>query len=323
MKSFKYTEAQSESVACGLLSESSLPLAGGTNLLNLMKEYVVQPDALVDIKNIPGTHSIDEVDGGLRVGANVTLTELIESRVVASGYPVLHQALVNTATPQIRNRGTLGGNLCARPACWYFSHEGFECAKRGDSGCSTKDGENEFHAIFGTDSLCVAVHPSSAAPALMALGATLRIVAPSGPRVVEIDQFFSSEDVRKENVLAANEIITHVVVGSPNANSATYEVRQKATHDWPISLASVALDLKFGVCQSARVVLGAVALSPVRAGGAEDRLVGNRITESVAEAAAEAAVQGAKPLSQNAYKVQATRAAVKRAILIAATGSWK
>lgn len=321
MKSFKYTVARSASSACELLGENSLAFAGGTSLLNLMKEYVVQPEVLVDIKRIDGLNTIESSGGGLTIGANVTLAEVIGNGVVREDYPALYDALHNTATPHIRNRGTIGGNLCARPACWYFSHEGFSCAKRGGTGCPAKDGENEFHAIFDTAGPCVMVHSSSAAPALIALDAKVRIASPGGgSREVDAEKFFvsPSQNMERESVLQANEIVTHVVLGGGNAHSATYEVRQKATHDWPIAMASVALNQRFGVCQSARIALGAVAPVPRRATGAERRLVGNRITESVAAAAAAAAVEGAAPLSQNGYKVSVARTAVKRAILAAA-----
>ena len=325
MKPFKYTAPSSESGACKLLGENALAYAGGTNLLNLMKDRVLEPDVLVDIKGIRALHAITKMSEGLKIGANVTLAEILDNNSIAADYPVLHQALYQVGTPHIRNRGTLGGNLCARPACWYFTREGYDCAKHGGLGCAAKTGENEFHAIFDTDGPCVMVHPSSAAPALLALGARVGIAGPDKTREIPLEDFFvsPSRDVRRENVLASNEIVTHVTLGAPVAHSATYDVRQKAAHDWPICSASVALQMSFGVCKQARVYLGAVAPVPRRAGGVEEALVGRRIVERTAEAAAARAVDGAKPLSQGAYKVSATRAAVKRAILLAGTGKWK
>ncbi|MCZ6794687.1 MAG: FAD binding domain-containing protein [Planctomycetota bacterium] len=324
MKSFKYTAATSASGACRMLGENSLAFAGGTSLLNLMKEYVVQPDVLVDIKTITGLGSITREGSGLRIGANVTLAEILDSDIVRQEYPALHQALYEAGSPQIRNRGTLGGNLCARPACWYFSHGNFECAKKGGGGCPAIEGDNEFHAVFDTDGPCVMVHPSSSAPALLALGARVGVAGPETSRELPLGEFFTApvRDVRRENILAANEIVTHVTLGPANARSATYEVRQKAAHDWPICLASVALDVSFGVCQRARVFLGAVAPVPRRAPGAEAALQGKPVTEAAAEAAGRAAVDGARPLSGNAYKLAAIRAAVKRAVLLAGTGKW-
>ncbi len=324
MKAFKYTAPTSESGACKLLGENALAYAGGTNLLNLMKDHVIEPDVLVDLKSIAALSEIKKAGDGVQIGAGVTIAEILENEALAADYPVLHQALHDLGTPQIRHRGTLGGNLCARPACWYFTHEGFDCAKHGGTGCAAKTGENEFHAIFDTDGPCVMVHPSSGGQALLALGARVGVAGPDTTREFPLEDFFVSpgRDVRRENVLAANEIVTHVTLGAPARNSATYDVRQKASHDWPICSASVVLQMSFGVCKSARVVLGAVAPVPRRARGAEAALSGQRIDARTAEAAAEAALDGAKPLAQGAYKVSVTRAAVKRAILVAGTGKW-
>ena len=325
MKPFKYSAATSVTGACNMLGGGSVALAGGTNLLNLMKEYVLQPEALVDLKTIEGASSIEAKDGRLEIGANVTLARILSNKGMDTAYPVLHQALRDAGTPQVRNRATIGGNLCCRPACWYFAQEGFDCAKHGGTGCAAKNGENEFHAVFETDGPCVMVHPSSAAPALLALGARIRVAGPTGWRELAIDDFFTlpSAGVTKENVLAANEIVTHVVLPSTAATSATYEVRPKAASDWAVSAASVNLDLDGGVCKRARVCLGAVSPIPRRASAAEAVLAGRRITPAVAEAAGAAAVKGAKPLPQNAYKVAATKTAVKRAVLVAATGKWQ
>lgn len=324
MKAFKYTAPITESGACKHLGENALAYAGGTNLLNLMKDHVLEPDVIVDLKNIPPLRQITRTDAGLRIGASVTIDEILAAPGVADDYPVLHQALYDLGTPQIRHRGTLGGNLCARPYCWYFTREGYECAKHSGTVCAAKEGDNEYHAIFDTDGPCVMVHPSSAAPALLALGARVAIAGPDSTREVLLEEFFVSpeRDVRRENVLAPNEIVTHVTIGEPARNSATYDVRQKASHDWPIASASVVLDLSFGVCRSARVYLGAVAPVPRRAQGAEAALAGQRINASVAETAAEAALAGARPLRNSAYKVSVARAAVKRAILVAGTGKW-
>lgn len=325
MKPFKYSAATSTAGACKVLGGGSVALAGGTNILNLMKEYVLQPDALIDLKTIDGISSIEPLTNGLEIGANVTLAQVLANGRMQTAYPALHQALRDAGTPQIRNRATIGGNLCGRPACWYFLQEGFDCAKHGGNGCAAKSGENEFHAIFETDGPCVMVHPSSAAPALLALGARVRIASPAGSSELDLVKFFTlpGAGITKENVLEGNEIITHVILPGAAANSATYEVRPKAASDWPVSVASVKLDLDGAVCKSASVYLGAVSPAPRRAVEAEKYLVGKRITPAVAEAAGAASVNGAKPLPQNAYKVAATKAAVKRAVLVAATGKWQ
>jgi len=326
MKPFTYKSASSEAEAVKLLGAGALPLAGGTSLLNLMKERVVEPEVLVNVKGIAGLDKIEPAGGGLKIGANAILTNLLESAAIRSQYPALAQALETVATPQIRNMATLGGNLCARPPCWYFSHDNFACAKRGNANtCPAREGENEYASIFATEDPCVAVHASSLAPALVALGASVRVAGPAGAREMALEKFFTMprENVLKENVLANNEIVTHVMLGKANPKSATYVVNPKESHDWPVSIASVALEMAGDTVKSARIVLGAVAPIPWRAAKGEAALVGQKVTAESAQKAAEAAVDGATPLSQNAYKVQTAKAAVKRAILIAATGKWR
>ena len=325
MKNFTYINATSKEAAVGSLGDKALALAGGTDVLNLMKERVIGPDTLVNIKSIPGLNAIRRVDGGgLAIGANVKLTDLLDYPDVQHSYPALHQALYEAATPQIRNMSTLGGNLCARPRCWYFRMEGSGCRKIGGDGCPALDGDNEFHAIFGIDGPCVMVHPSSAAPALVAYGATLGISGPDGDRTVGIEEFFTmpSTNIDRENILKSAEILTQIYLPKtkPTSRSATYDVRHKASHDWPLSLASVVLELDGNVVRDARICLGAVAPTPWRVPAAEALLRGSRVTEGKAAEAGSKAVEGATPLSQNRYKIQLTRTAVKRAILAAASG---
>lgn len=322
MKAFTYRSATSEAGAVKLLGPNARPLAGGTNLLNLMKERVVNPDVVVNLKAIKG---LDRIDGG-KIGANVRLAELIESGAIKKSYPALWQAADSVATPQIKNMATLGGNLCSRPPCWYFSTEGYSCPKLGTGkDCAAKEGNNEFHAVFATDGPCVAVHASSTAPALVALGARVRIVGPGGAREMPLETFFKlpSDDVKRENVLADNEIVTHVLLDGARPNSAFYEVRHKESHDWPVSIAAASLEMSGGRCKSARIVLGALAPIPWRVPAAEKTIAGEKVTEKSAAAAADAALRDAAPLAHNKYKLQTAKAAVKRAILMAATGKWR
>ncbi len=326
MKAFTYKSAASAEEAVRQLAGNAVALAGGTNLLNLMKERIVQPDVVVNIKSIKGLDRITAAGDELRIGANVTLAGLLGHETVKTRYPALAQALENLATPQIRNMATVGGNLCARPPCWYFTREGFSCPKSGSGRtCAAKEGENEYHAIFATEGPCVAVHASSAAPAFLAYGASVKIAGPGGAREVSLEKFFvlPQENVQRENVLAPNEIVTEVALGKGNAKSATYTVLQRGSHDWPISQASVALEMDGETCRSARIWLGAVAPAPWRAAAAEAALAGKKITGETAGKAADAAVAAAVPLAQNRYKVKVTRAAVHRAILTAAGARWK
>jgi xanthine dehydrogenase YagS FAD-binding subunit len=323
MKSFSYVSAPTEADAVKLLNEKSLALAGGTSILNLMKDYVIQPEVLVNLKSIPDLAKIEgDPAQGMKIGANVTLTDILDSGPIRKGYPALVQALWDAATPQIRNMSTLGGNLCARPPCWYYKSEAFHCRKKGGPNCPAEGGENEYLSILGHDGLkCHAVHGSSAAPALVVYGAKVRIAGAEGAREMPLEQFFVLPDdanVQRENVLKPNEFVTHVILPKASGRSATYEVRQKESHDWPLALCSVAFELDGAACRGVRICLGAVAPVPLRSKEAEAALEGQKPTEETAAAAGERAVASAKPMERNGYKVKITQTAVKRAILAAA-----
>ena len=248
------------------------------------------------------------------------MVDLAEHADVARMYPAITAAAIEVGTPQIRNQGTVGGNLNQRPRCWYFRNEEFVCFKKGGNRCFSIAGENQFNAILGGGPSFI-VHPSSLAVPMVAYGATFRLVGPNGERLVPAAEYFTlpSKNVRTENVLAPNELLTHVILPAPgNVKSGHYEVRYKTSHDWPIAFATVLLAMNGATVRSARVVMGAVAPIPWRSPAAEQALAGKTITEETAAAAAEAALQGAQPLSENAYKIQVAKTAVKRAILRAA-----
>jgi xanthine dehydrogenase YagS FAD-binding subunit len=323
MRAFSYRSASSAENAAKWLGAKALPLAGGSSLLNLIKEEVLEPDTLVNIKDIPQTVGIEDADGGLRIGANTTIATILESEKVKKDYPALWQAVYNVGSPQIRNVGTLGGNLCTRPiTCWYYAHRAFDCLKRTGNTCPARDGENDHHAILDNDSSCVMVHPSSSAPALVVHGATVRVTGADGAREVEIEKFFVSPraDPRRETVLKPNEIVTHITLGAPNPHSATYEVRYKLALDWPLALTAVSLAMEGEKCREARICLGAVAPTPHRVPQAEALLAGKAVTAETAAAAAKAAVENAKSLGKNAHKIQLAETTVKRALLLAARG---
>ena len=322
MKAFTYVNAAGEKEALAALGPDRgkfLPLAGGMDLLALMKDYIAQPERVVNVKNLDRTIRKSPA-GGLRIGAAVTLADLISDADARRMYPALVQAAEEVGTLQIRNLGTIGGNLNQRPRCWYFRNEEFDCLKKGGSRCFAVDGENQYHAIFG-DGPCHIVHPSSLAPAIVALDARFRVAGPAGEREVAAGEYFLMPDrnLFGETVLAPNELLTHVLLPPPGtAKSATYEVRYKQSHDWPLATASVVLAMKGQNVGAARVVMGSVAPIPWRASAAEAALNGKRVTEETAMAAADAAVMGARPMSGNGYKVQIARTAVKRAIMKAA-----
>jgi xanthine dehydrogenase YagS FAD-binding subunit len=322
VKAFGYVNAADEKQAIAALGTDRgrfLPLAGGMDLLALMKDRIAEPERVVNVKNLDRTIRRTD-DGGMTIGAAVTLTELAAHAEAGKMYPALVQAAAEVGTPQIRNLGTVGGNLNQRPRCWYFRNPEFACLKKGGSRCFAVEGENQYHAIMGGGP-CHIVHPSSLAVPAMALNARFRIAGPAGTREVPAAEYYQLPDrnLFGETVLAANELLTHVILpAAGGARSATYEVRFKQSHDWPLAIASVTLSLDGKTVRGARVVMGAVAPVPWRSEPAEAALAGRPVSEEAAMAAADAAVANARPMSQNAYKVQIARTAVKRAILKAA-----
>ena len=324
MKAFSYVNPKNEKEAIGALSaepDKVMPLAGGQDLLARLKDYIAEPDRVVNVKGALDATVTPMPGGGLKIGAAMKIADLAEHAQVAKLYPAMALAATEVGTPQIRNQGTVGGNLNQRPRCWYFRNEEFVCFKKGGSVCFSPAGENQFHSIFGNGPSFI-VHPSSLAVPSVAYGATFRLAGPKGERMVAAADYFTMptlQNVRTENVLAPNELLTHVILPAPGAvKSGHYEVRYKESHDWPIAFATVVLTMAGDTIKSARVVMGAVAPVPWRSQAAEAALVGKPLNEATAAAAAEAALREARPLSQNAYKVQVAKTAVKRAILHAA-----
>ena len=323
MKAFAYVNPKNEKEAVAALLpefEKAQPLGGGQDLLARMKDYVTQPDRVVNVKNaLDGT--VVAANGGLKIGAAVKMADLAEHKEVLRLYPAIAEAAIEVGTPQIRNQGTVGGNLNQRPRCWYFRNEEFVCFKKGGNTCFSPAGENQFHAIFGGGPTFI-VHPSSLAVPMVAYGATFRLLGPDGERLVPAAEYFTMptlQNVRTENVLKPNELLTHAILPAPGAiKSGHYEVRYKTSHDWPIAFATVLLSMNGSTVQSARVVMGAVAPVPWRSQPAEQALAGKTITQETAMNAAEAALRDARPLSQNAYKIHVAKTAVARAILRAA-----
>jgi len=321
MQAFEYVNPATVAEAVALLSphwgETDV-LAGGTDLISLMKEYIHTPTRLVNIKSIKELEGIRKSGNVLRIGALVTMDMLAKDEVVRSGYKALSDAAAEIPSPQIRHMGTVGGDLCQRPRCWYFRN-GFGLLARKDNQPLVPAGENQYHAIFGGGPAYF-VSASSLGPPLVAMGARVKLVAAKGSREVAVKDFFLApqDDRTREIALRPDEILTEILVPGPAWVSATHEVRQKEALDWPLATASVALRLKGNVVTAANVVLGHVAPIPWAAPGAGKALAGKTITVESAEAAGNAAVEGAQPLSRNAYKVQLAKVAVKRALLEAA-----
>ena len=324
MKAFAYVNATSEREAVQALKFDgiALPLAGGQDLIARMKDYIDSPDRVVNVKNALDATVISTLDGGLKIGGAMKIVDLAEHAQIAKLYPAVTAAAIEIGTPQIRHQGTVGGNVNQRPRCWYYRNEEFVCYKKGGSRCFAVNGENQYHAIFGNDGPSHIVHPSSLAVPFLAYGARFRVVGPNGEREIPAADYFTMptlQNVLKENVLADEELLTHVILPPPgNVKSGHYEVRYKASHDWPLAFATTILAMNGNRIRSARVVLGAVAPVPWRSKPAEEALASKPLNEETAALAGEAAVKEAKPMSGNAYKIQITRTAVKRAVLNAA-----
>ena len=322
MKAFAYVNPANEREAVAALSpqlESAIPIGGGQDLLARMKDYVTQPERLVNVKTALES-TVAPFNGGLRIGAAMRMVDVSEHAEIGRMYPAIAAAAIEVGTPQIRNQATVGGNLNQRPRCWYYRNEEFVCFKKGGTQCFSPAGENQFHAILGAGPSFI-VHPSSLAVPMVAYGATFRLAGPKGERQVAAADYFTlpRQNLRTENVLAPDELLTHVILPPPGTwKSGHYEVRYKASHDWPIAFATVLLTLSGAVVQSARVVIGAVAPIPWRSQPAEQALLGKPVTEQTAAEAAAAGLRDARPLSQNAYKIDVAKVAVKRAILRAA-----
>jgi xanthine dehydrogenase YagS FAD-binding subunit len=318
MQPFEYANPASVQEAVALLSSKwgqADVLAGGTDLITCMKQHLHTPKRVVNIKNIKELGGITKGADGLRIGALVTMDELARSADVKGEYKSLAEAAGGVPSPQIRHMGTVGGDLCQRPRCWYYRN-GMGLLGMKDGKSLIEEGENRYHAIFGTGPAYF-VSASSLGPALIALGAKVKLVGPKGTRELPVAQFFvvPKDEASREIALQPNEILTEILVPAGATNSATYEVRQKEALDWPLAAASVALTMKGTTVSSAKIVLGHVAATPWRAAAAEKLLVGKTVTAANAEAAGKAAVADAKPLSQNAYKVTLAKTAVKRALL--------
>jgi xanthine dehydrogenase YagS FAD-binding subunit len=292
-------------------------VGGGSDLLGLVKEQLVPADVLVNLKAIHGMDQVAKKNGEVILGGLTTLDTLNHHPLIQTRYKVLAEAAGSVATPQIRNVGTIAGNLAQRPWCWYFRN-GFPCFKNGGKTCFSVTGENDLHAIFGGGPSYI-VHPSDTAPALVALGAKFRIIGPSAERTVAAEDFFTAPRVNpaRENVLANDEILAEIHLPAPGKNTRSTYHKELDREAWTHAIVSVALVLEMDkqTCRSARVVLGGVAPIPWRLKKVEALLAGQKITDELAAKAAETALEGAQPLAKNKYKIPLTKAIVKRNLI--------
>jgi len=305
---FEYIRPKSlQEVIAHLATKGAVVHAGGTDLLGCLREDTFEVKKVVSISGLQELHGISESPGGgLRIGALTTITELAEHPLVRRRFPGLSQGAAEVASPQLRNQGTIGGNLCQKPRCWYYRGE-FHCLRKGGADCFAADGENQFHCIFGGGGICFIVHPSDTAPALVALDAVARVAGPKGVRDVALERFHVSPevDVRRETVVEAQEIVTEIQVPPPAPGTRSAYRKVRARRSWDFALAGVALALQLDGKRvvDGRLVLSGAAPVPWRSAEAEQALRGKELTARVIAAAAKAAVAQAEPLEKNGYKI--------------------
>lgn len=319
MKNFAHFNARTIDEAASLLRRyggRAAIIAGGTDLLGKMKDEVLPtyPEALINLKTIPGLDSIDEKDGILSIGALARLEDIATNKVVEEKYTALAQAAGKCASTHLREMGTLGGNLCQDIRCWYYRNQNnrFPCLRKGGGRCYAIEGDNRYHSIFGgsVEEGCYAVHPSDTAPALIALDATVR----TSKRDIKAEAFFQVSET-KTTVLDSDEIVTRILIPDPPGKSAFAKFALRKTIDFPIVNCAAMLIVSKKKIASARICLNAVYVIPYRATKAEEAIVGKPMTETTAEAAGAAALADAKPLPYNAYMVPVAKTMIKRAML--------
>ncbi len=321
MENFAYVNATNVEQASSLLSGEwgeTMVIAGGTDLLGELKEYIETPAKVVNLKTIPGLDEINADAAGLTIGALATVGDIAAHPTIQEHYTVLAEAAASVASPQIRNVGTLGGNLCQRPRCWYYRNPEIICLKKGGDMCYAVEGLSKYHAIFGGGPVYI-VHPSDTAPALIALGASVKIIGPEGEKTMPLEEFFILPDInpQRENVLEPNEVVAEIHVPKPPANTKSFYIkaRERGSFDFALSSVAAALEMNGSTCRAASIVLGGVAPIPWRSKEAEAALNGVRITEAVAKRAGSEAVKHAEPLNDNGYKVALTQNLVSRAVM--------
>jgi len=301
-----------------LSSDGARVHAGGTDLLGCLRDDVFKAGTLVSIGQLKELRGITQTpDGGLRIGALTTLTEIANSRIIRETYPGLARAASEVGSPQLRNQGTLGGNLCQKPRCWYYRGE-FHCMRKGGDKCYALQGENQFHCIFG-GTMCYIVHPSDTAPVLVAFEAIARVVGPGGTRTVPLGKFHvpPGENVEKETVLEPNEILTEILLPPPGQRVRSSYRKVRARQSWDFALAGLALVIRFNEkrVEQARVVLSGAAPIPWRSREVEEAITGKQLDPETVAKAADAAVKNAEPLKQNRYKIALFRGIVEEELV--------
>ncbi len=293
--------------------------SGGIDVMDLMKEGLIAPDRIVNMRNIPGLDQIKyDPKKGLEIGANVTLSEIENHTDIMTNYLALQRSVAKAATPQLRNMSTLGGNLAQRTRCWYFRSIDHPCLRKGGFICYAKQGENEYHSIMNNGG-CSSVYASSVATALLALEAQVQIVSKDGTqKQIAVKDFFVPPhvDASRENILKPGEIITSVTIPPVSKGQKSYYIKEgtRSSFDWALADVAVVLEMSGKKCKKARIALGAAAPVPLLAEAAESILVDEGVSEATAKKAADAAMENATPLEKNGYKVAIFKTIIKRAI---------
>jgi xanthine dehydrogenase YagS FAD-binding subunit len=321
MKNFSMAEPGTIEQVTTFLSkkrERSFLLAGGTDLMGEIKDDIIEPEIVVDLKSIPGLSYIREEKDEVHIGAMTSLAELAENPLIKDDYAGLHAAAKSVATPQLRNMGTVGGNLCQRPRCWYYRDPQVKCRKKGGSKCFAFRGRNKYHAILG-GGLCYIVHPSDLAPAFISLDAKISIVAPKGEKTIPLEDFYilPKVNVRQENILNSDEVVREIRIPRPKSGekSTYYKLKERGAWDFALLSAAVKGVVSGGVFKDIKIVLGGVAPVPWRLEKAENIIRGRAVTEELLRQAAREALKEARALKENGYKKDLLGVALSRAAL--------
>ncbi len=313
MIDFDYLQPKTLEEASSLLQKSkgkAIPYSGGTDALSLLKEDIISPGEVVNLKNIPNLNAISFENGkGLKIGGLVTITDIAENPLIAEKYTVLSEAANKIASPQLRNVGTLGGNLNQRPRCWYFRKD-FDCIRKGGSICYAVDGENKYHCIIGGGP-CYIVHPSDMAVALLALNASVNIFSGKKSRTIPISEFFVLPGVNhlKENIIEPGEIVTEVIVPelSPNTKSGYYKFMERDVWDFAVVSVAAVLTKNGNSIKSGKIAYGGIAPAPWLDKNINSRLKGLHLDNDSIEKAVSQILTDAEPLEQNEYKIPLAR----------------
>jgi xanthine dehydrogenase YagS FAD-binding subunit len=321
MNTFKLAEPQTSDQLAALLApprSGFFLMAGGTDLLDEMKSGVVRPEVVVDLRKVQDLAGIAAEKDGLRIGAMTTVARLAADPVVARDYPGLRQAALSLASPQLRAVGTVGGNLCQRPRCWYYRDPLVVCRKKGGSRCFAARGRNKYHAIFG-GGICHIVFPSDLAPMLISLGARVDLGGAGGDKTLPLEEFYQlpSVDVRRENVLGPGQFVRGLKIPAPKAGQKSIYVKLKERGTWDFALVSMAATAVVSGKRLSTVslVMGGVAPIPWRLKKAEEVLRGQAATEALIQKAAGETLRDASPLAENGYKTKLLAAVLKQAVM--------